>query len=77
MSDLTVLRADRWVDIDAGEVRSPALITIQGNRIASVDPADVPASGTASAHRPGSLQSARPGPWPAPQRAPTARHRVS
>ena len=25
MSDATVLRADRWVDVDAGEVRSPAV----------------------------------------------------
>jgi len=24
MSDLTDLRADRWVDVDADEVRSPA-----------------------------------------------------
>jgi imidazolonepropionase-like amidohydrolase len=42
MSDVTVLRADRWVDIDAGEVRSPAVIVVDGNRIASVNPAEVP-----------------------------------
>jgi imidazolonepropionase-like amidohydrolase len=46
MSDLTVLRADRWVDIDAGEVRSPAVLVIDGNRIAAVNPAEVPAAGT-------------------------------
>ena len=23
MSDVTILRADRWVDVEAGEVRSP------------------------------------------------------
>jgi imidazolonepropionase-like amidohydrolase len=45
MSDLTVLRADRWVDIDAGEVRSPAVIVVQGNRITAVNPSAVPASG--------------------------------
>ena len=41
MTETIVLRADRWVDIDAGEVRSPAVIAIEGNRIASVD-ASVP-----------------------------------
>jgi imidazolonepropionase-like amidohydrolase len=46
MSDLTVLKADRWVDIDAGEVRSPAVLVIDGNRIAAVNPAEVPAAGT-------------------------------
>lgn len=40
--DAIVLRADRWVDIDAGEVRSPAVIVVEGERIASVNPADVP-----------------------------------
>jgi imidazolonepropionase-like amidohydrolase len=45
MSDLTVIRADRWVDVDAGEVRSPAVIVVQGNRITAVNPRDVPASG--------------------------------
>jgi imidazolonepropionase-like amidohydrolase len=42
MSDLTVLRADRWVDVEAGEVRSPATIVVEANRIAAVEPADVP-----------------------------------
>jgi imidazolonepropionase-like amidohydrolase len=41
-SDVVVLRADRWVDIDAGEVRSPAAIVVEGERIASVNPPSVP-----------------------------------
>ena len=32
-------RRDRWVDIDAGEVRSPAVIVVEGERIAAVEPA--------------------------------------
>jgi imidazolonepropionase-like amidohydrolase len=43
LSDVTVLRAARWVDIEAMEVRSPATIVVEGNRIAAVDPAQVPA----------------------------------
>ena len=45
MSDVTVLRADRWLDIDAGEVKSPAVIVVQGNRIAAINPSDVPPTG--------------------------------
>ena len=30
---LTVLRAARWADVEAGEVRSPAVVVIDGNRI--------------------------------------------
>ena len=41
MSGTIVLRADRWVDIDAGEVRSPAVIVVDGDRIAAVGPAEV------------------------------------
>jgi len=37
-----VLRADRWVDIDAGEVRSPAVIVVDGDRIAAVNPTELP-----------------------------------
>ena len=44
MGETTVLRADRWLDVDAGEVKSPAAIVVEGNRIVSVDPS-VPASG--------------------------------
>lgn len=42
----TVLRADRWVDIDAGEVRSPAVIVVEGNRIVDINPAEIPAGAT-------------------------------
>jgi imidazolonepropionase-like amidohydrolase len=35
--DAVVLRAARWVDVDAGQVRSPATITVVGNRITSMD----------------------------------------
>jgi imidazolonepropionase-like amidohydrolase len=41
-----VLRADRWIDIAAGEVRSPAVIVIEGQRIAAVDPKTVPSPAT-------------------------------
>ena len=44
MSDGTiVLRASRWVDVDAGEVRSPAVIVVEGERIAAVNPSGLPA----------------------------------
>jgi imidazolonepropionase-like amidohydrolase len=42
MSDVTVLRAERWLDIDAGEVRSPAVIVVEGNQIAAVGPDQLP-----------------------------------
>ncbi|MGH8977362.1 MAG: amidohydrolase family protein, partial [Acidimicrobiia bacterium] len=42
MSDVVVLRADRWVDIDAGEVRSPAVIVVDGEHITAVNPDAVP-----------------------------------
>ena len=38
VTDVTVLRAARWADVDAGEVRSPAVIVIEGNRISAVNP---------------------------------------
>ena len=36
----TVLRAERWADVDAGEVRSPALIMVDGQRIQVVNPVE-------------------------------------
>ena len=42
MSDAIVLRAERWVDVDAGEVRSPAVIVVEGEQIVAVNPAKVP-----------------------------------
>jgi len=45
-TDVTVLRADRWVDVDAGEVRSPAVIVVEGNHIAAMNPTEVPPTST-------------------------------
>jgi imidazolonepropionase-like amidohydrolase len=43
MTDATVvLRARRWLDVDAGEVRSPAVVVVTGDRITSVNPHQVP-----------------------------------
>jgi imidazolonepropionase-like amidohydrolase len=41
-----VLRADRWLDPVSGEVRSPAVIVVDGNRIAGVNPPQVPVGAT-------------------------------
>ena len=41
---MIVLRADGWVDIAAGDVRSPAVIVVEGNRIAAVNPTELPTS---------------------------------
>jgi imidazolonepropionase-like amidohydrolase len=46
VSELTILRADRWVDIDAGEVRASAVIVVDGNQIVAVDPKQVPTGAT-------------------------------
>src|SRR5882757_11445193 len=46
MSGTIVLRADRWVDIDAGELRSPAVVVVEGERIAAVNPAELPSPAT-------------------------------
>ena len=43
---LTVLRAERWADVDAGEVRSPAVVVVDGNRIQAVNPAELPPDST-------------------------------
>ena len=45
MSAVIVLRADRWVDVDAGQVRSPAVIVVEGTHITGVNPTE--SSGTA------------------------------
>jgi imidazolonepropionase-like amidohydrolase len=37
-----VLRASRWLDVDAGAVRSPCLLVVEGPRIAAVSPARAP-----------------------------------
>ncbi|SQD94188.1 amidohydrolase family protein [Parafrankia sp. BMG5.11] len=43
---VTVLRAARWVDVDAGTVRSPAVVVVEGNRITAVNPAAPPTDAT-------------------------------
>ena len=40
MTNVIVLRADRWADIDAGQVRSPAVVVVDGDRIAAVNPSE-------------------------------------
>ena len=45
-SEVTVLRAARWVDIDRGEVRSPAVMVVEGERIGAVGPTEVPGTAT-------------------------------
>ena len=37
-----ILRADRWVDVEAGAVRSPAVVVVEGNRITAVNPPEPP-----------------------------------
>jgi imidazolonepropionase-like amidohydrolase len=41
-----VIRAARWLDPALDEVRSPAVIVVEGNRIAAINPAEVPAGAT-------------------------------
>jgi imidazolonepropionase-like amidohydrolase len=42
----TVVRAARWVDVAAGEVRPDAVVVVEGDRIAAVGPEEVPAGAT-------------------------------
>lgn len=35
---VTVLRADRWADVVSGEIHTPAVVVIEGNRITAVNP---------------------------------------
>ena len=41
-----VVRADRWVDVEAGEVRPDAVVVVEGDRITAVGPKKVPAGAT-------------------------------
>lgn len=41
-----VLRAERWVDVVGGEVRSPAVVVVEGERITAMNPTDVPSPAT-------------------------------
>jgi imidazolonepropionase-like amidohydrolase len=40
--ETVVLRADRWFDVDSGELRTPAVVTVEGDRIVGTDPSDAP-----------------------------------
>ena len=42
MSDLTVLRADRWLDVVSGQIGSPVVIVVEGNQIVAVNPDELP-----------------------------------
>jgi imidazolonepropionase-like amidohydrolase len=41
-TEVIVLRADRWIDTAAGELRSPAAVVVEGNLIKAVNPDEVP-----------------------------------
>ncbi|VEG56926.1 amidohydrolase [Mycolicibacterium aurum] len=40
---VTVLKAARWADVEAGVVRTPAVVVVHDNRIQSINPAQEPA----------------------------------
>lgn len=42
MSDVTVLKAERWADVEAGEVRGPGVVVVEGNQIVAVNPRELP-----------------------------------
>jgi imidazolonepropionase-like amidohydrolase len=46
VSGAVVLRAQRWIDVTSGKTRSPAVIVIEGDRIAAVNPLDAPRAAT-------------------------------
>src|SRR6202789_1586699 len=46
MSDMTILRAARGLDVTPGEVRSPAVVVVDGNTIVAVNPTEVPSPAT-------------------------------
>ena len=46
MTGTTVLRAARWVDVEAGLVRSPAVIIVEGDNITAVNPPETPPDAT-------------------------------
>ena len=39
MTATTILRAARWTDVDTGQVRSPAVVVVDCDRITAVNPA--------------------------------------
>jgi imidazolonepropionase-like amidohydrolase len=46
MTGVTVLKANRYLDVKSGEVHSPAVVVVEGNRIASVNSYQAPPDGT-------------------------------
>jgi imidazolonepropionase-like amidohydrolase len=46
MTEATVLTAYRWIDVEKGEVRSPAVIVVEGDLITAVDPPVTPEAAT-------------------------------
>jgi imidazolonepropionase-like amidohydrolase len=46
MTDVTVLTADRCLDVKSGELHSPAVVVIEGNRIAAMNPDQTPTGDT-------------------------------
>jgi imidazolonepropionase-like amidohydrolase len=42
MSDVTILKAERWADVETGEVRTPAAVVVEGNKIIAVNPEELP-----------------------------------
>lgn len=45
-SQTVVLRAARWMDVVSGQVHTPAVIVVDGNLIASINPYQLPANST-------------------------------
>jgi imidazolonepropionase-like amidohydrolase len=43
LSQVTVVRADRYLDVTSGELVQPAVLLVEGERITAVNPAAVPA----------------------------------
>jgi imidazolonepropionase-like amidohydrolase len=42
VTEQVVIRADRWADVEAGEVRRDAVVVVEDERIAAVNPSTVP-----------------------------------
>jgi imidazolonepropionase-like amidohydrolase len=42
-ADLVVLHADRWLEVVGGQTRSPATIVVDGSRILTINPPELPA----------------------------------
>jgi imidazolonepropionase-like amidohydrolase len=52
VTDVTVLRAARWADVVARQIRTPAVVLVEGQRITAINPeAPLPDSGCDSRPR--------------------------